>query len=99
MDRSSHSKQLTHSSGKLYLSSTYYPNISIRDSDIYIISNETTMLDMLAYEYYKDKDLWWIIYRANNLTGGKLTVPIGIQLRIPTNIYSILQDFKNINST
>jgi hypothetical protein len=42
--------------------------------------------------------LWWIIAVANNLGKGKLSLDINKQLRIPTDIQTILQNFTLINS-
>jgi len=36
--------------------------------------------------------------QSNNLGNGRLSVPAGIQLRIPQNIYNIIGDFKLLNS-
>lgn len=84
--------------GKRFYRSTFYPKITEKPGDIYITSNETMFLDSLAHNYYGDKTLWWIIYRANGLSGGGLKVPIGIQLRIPMDISSILDEFKKLNT-
>ncbi len=84
--------------GKRVYQSTFYPKIPTKPNDIYITTNETMFLDSLAHNYYNDKTLWWVIYRANGLSGGGLKVPIGIQLRIPMDIPGIIEDFKKINS-
>jgi hypothetical protein len=42
--------------------------------------------------------LWWIIARANNIGKGDLTVPIGTQIRIPSDYISIIDTYKNLNS-
>lgn len=84
--------------GKRIYRSTFYPKIPVRQTDIYITTNETMFLDALAQTYYENKTLWWIIYRANGLSGGSTSVPIGIQLRIPMDTSSIIDDFKKINS-
>ena len=97
MDRTQYSKTFKTQSGRNYLSVIYYPDIPIKESDEYIISNETTMLDSLAERYYNDYSLWWIIYKANNLSRGAISVPPGMQIRIPTEITSILQEFRDIN--
>jgi len=44
-----------------------------------------------------DKNLWWIIARANNQAESIITKP-GKEYRIPQNINLILQEFKQINS-
>lgn len=84
--------------GKRIYRSTFYPKIPSKPSDIYITTNETMFLDALAHNYYDDKTLWWIIYRANGLSGGSTSVPLGIQLRIPMDISSVIEDFKKLNT-
>lgn len=64
-------------------SSTFYPEIPLKDSDIYIYSKSSDRLDLLAYDYYGDQTFWWVIARVNNLGKGSFMVPPGIRLRIP----------------
>ena len=75
-----------------------YPSIAVDSSDFYIVTNETMYLDSLAFKYYKDTSLWWIIALANNLGKGRLSVPAGLQLRIPGNVLKIINDYNLINS-
>ena len=99
MKRYSTTQQLTRFDGKKTLSCTYYPEIPISDSDIYVISNDTDFLDNLSYRFYKDPSLFWIIALANPGIGkGRLSVESGLQIRIPGNIANILSDFEKINS-
>ena len=84
--------------GKQVYKSTTYPIITPQDSDIIIISNESTMLDSLAFKYYSDCSYWWIIALANNLGSGRLSIRPGLTLRIPTNISGILNQMKQLNS-
>lgn len=58
-------------------------SIPVSDNDIYIQSRPQITLGMLAYEYYNDATLWWVIARANNLKSA--IVGGGITLRIPVN--------------
>ncbi len=83
--------------GKRVYKTTQYPTISPQDSDAVVISNEADYLDSLAYTYYGDPTLWWVIALANNLGKGKMSVPPGLQLRIPVNINDILVQFYNLN--
>lgn len=46
-------------------------------------------LDTLAYQYYGDPDYWWVIALANRIMD-PFTLPVGQQLRIPTDVKSIL---------
>ena len=84
--------------GKRVYYTTEYPKIEPLDTDIVVISNEGDYLDSLAYKYYGDPTLWFIIALANNLGRGRLSVPVGLQLRIPTNVSDILVNFNNINA-
>lgn len=68
---------------KTRYSSTFYPAIPFKDSDIYIYSKSSDRLDLLAFEYYQDQTLWWVIARVNNIGKGSFMVPPGIRLRIP----------------
>jgi hypothetical protein len=65
-------------------------------ADRYIFSKEGDRLDSLAYEFYGDTQLWFILANANNLGKGSMVVPGGLQLRIPpdsiiTEINDLLQ--------
>ena len=85
--------------GKRVYVTTQYPLISPQDSDAIIISNEADYLDNLAYKYYGVPSLWWVIALAFNLGKGRMSVPPGLQLRIPTNISAILVQFNTLNQT
>jgi hypothetical protein len=52
-------------------------------------------LDSLAYEYYGDSTLWWIIAAANKLHNGKFALADGTVLRIPANYINIINNFIN----
>jgi hypothetical protein len=84
--------------GKRYFGTRLYPNIPMDSTDIYVVTNETDSLDNLAFKYYKNPSLWWIIAQANAIGKGKLAVPAGLQLRVPLNINSILNNYKLLNS-
>ncbi len=84
--------------GKLVLKTTHYPDIQPSNSDIFIISNETDYLDTLAFKYYNDPTLWYIIAIANNIGKGRMSIEPGLQLRIPMDISKIISDFDRINS-
>lgn len=82
---------------KRYLGSVIYPKIKPTDDDMYIISQESDRLDLLAYKYYGDQSLWWIIAVANNLNDGTLFIENGKQLRIPMNVGQIINDLRKLN--
>ena len=81
-----------------YYKGKYYPNIPLSESDVYVITNVGDRLDNLAYSYYNDATLWWIISVANNnITNGALYPEPGTQLRIPTNVSNIIQLYNRFN--
>jgi len=84
--------------GKRYRSTVQYPIIQKKPNDIYIIGSQHDRIDNLAYKYYGDSRLWWIIARANNIGKGDLTVPIGTQIRIPKDYISIVDEYNRLNS-
>jgi hypothetical protein len=85
---------------KRYFKYLKYPEIPTDISDIYIITKIGERLDSLAYQYYTDPSLWWIITKANpnKLKRDSFFMPIGIQIRIPINIDPIIKSFEHLNS-
>lgn len=82
---------------KRYLESVIYPKITVSDEDFYIITQSTDRLDLLSNQYYGDSKYWWIIAVANNINDGTLYIEEGRQIRIPTNLASILTELERIN--
>jgi hypothetical protein len=81
-----------------YYNGKFYPNIPLSESDVYVITTVGDRLDSLAYSYYNDSTLWWIISIANNnITKGALYPTPGTQLRIPTDIFSVLELYDQFN--
>jgi len=97
MNRYNYTKTDTRWDGKRIYSTLLMTPIPFAQDDIYIITNDTMYLDQLAYTYYQDPSLWWIIAQSNNLGKGRLSVPSGIQLRIPRNATSVLNNLKLSN--
>lgn len=84
--------------GRKYRRNTIFPQIKRTSSDIYVISTAGDRYDTLALAYYNDSSLWWIIASSNNQNKDSLAVKPGVQLRIPMNIESILQEYNELNS-
>jgi nucleoid-associated protein YgaU len=83
--------------GRRYKKTIQYPKMEKTVDDKYIIGRQGDRLDNLAHKYYGDSRLWWILARANYLGKGDLSVPIGKQLRIPTEHLSIVDEYNNLN--
>ena len=97
MRRYSNAKTLQNEQGKRYFGSTIYPQIEPQISDIYIITNDSDRLDILAYEFFKDSTLWWIIASTNELRMDSIYPTSGTQLRIISNVSDFLSKFKQLN--
>lgn len=70
-----------------------YPNIPLRDDDVYVATEMGDRLDTLAYDFYENSSLWWIIASANNIHDAKFGFEPGTVLRIPQNYIEILRNF------
>lgn len=85
-------------SGKPYYKGKIYPDIPFSETDDYIITTIGDRLDTIAYSYYNNAELWWVISVANNhITKGSLFPQPGTQLRVPTDINSVLNLFNQAN--
>jgi hypothetical protein len=86
------------SNGRRKYTTTFVPFFDKSDNDIYVITDPSDRLDLLANQFYGDVTAWPIIATANNIGLGTLNVEAGKQLRIPdpNNIMSFKQQiFKN----
>jgi hypothetical protein len=83
----------TTNDGRRVYRSKIYPNIPLRDDDIYVATETGDRLDTLAYQYYEDASLWWIIASANNIHNAPFGLKDGTILRIPQNYIEILVNF------
>ena len=84
--------------GKQVYMTTIYPPVPPSNTDLLVTAVQGDYLDTLAFKYYNDPTLWWVIANVNNLGKGRLSVPPGTQLRIPTDIATILNQFTQLNS-
>ena len=76
-----------------------YPEIPLSIDDLYIITNDGDRLDLLANQFYKDVDLWWIIATANPnvVRRDSFNLRSGLEIRIPANKDEIIQNFSDLN--
>ena len=99
MDRYEFNNFIETTSLPRYRSSTRYPEIPLSIDDSYIITQYGDRLDNLAYQFYQDSSLWWILSIANpDLPKDSLYPPLGYQLRIPIFDQQIFRDLDNLNS-
>ena len=95
--RYSNTKIKRDKSGIRVYKTTYYPDIPISDNDEFIYPRFGERLDSLAYKFYGDVTLWWVIAKANG-SKGKVFVPQDTEIRIPGNVSKVLEDFNNLNN-
>jgi len=62
-----------------------FPEITPQSNDIFVTVDDRTAgnLDLIAFDVYKDPDLWWVIALANKIELIPTDVIINARLRIP----------------
>jgi hypothetical protein len=81
-----------------YIVNNIYPSIPIVQGDSYVITTMEDRLDIMANSFYGDSSYWWVIASANALPGDSLYPPLGMQLRIPIDLESALNEYKQLNA-
>jgi hypothetical protein len=85
--------------GNRYQRGIKYPSIPLNPTDIYVYAEDGDRFDILANEYYDDSTLWWIISTANSfLPQDSYYIPLGVQIRIPSNISGIQSSYNQLNN-
>lgn len=85
--------------GKRYLTNVIYPSIPETLDDIYVETEYGDRVDILAYQFYNDASLWWVITTANpgKLRRDSYVCPAGLQIRIPIDPNPIIREYNRIN--
>ena len=86
---------------KVAYKTTIFPKFERHETDIYIQAREGDRLDNLAYVYYRDVKLWWVIAQANHIGKGSMHVKPAQLLRIPhlDRVFEKLNELKDIQDT
>jgi nucleoid-associated protein YgaU len=72
--------------------------IEKEDTDEYVIVSFGERLDLLAFRYYGDAALWWIIAAANpELRKDSFFLEPGTQVRVPINAPDIVRAYNTFN--
>jgi len=79
--------------GRTVYRTTIYPNIPLRDDDVYVATETGDRFDTLAHQFYNDSSYWWIIASANNIHNAVFSLTEGTILRIPQNYLEIIRNF------
>jgi hypothetical protein len=83
--------------GERYYRNNIYPDIPASQTDLYVITVLGDRLDLLAFNFYGDESLWWVIASANSLPGDSLYLEPGAQIRIPSNVAGVINEYKSAN--
>lgn len=79
--------------------SSIYPPIAKHPQDRYVRTTIGDTLHSLAAQYYDSVNYYWIIAEANeNLDKTTQQITPGTQLRIPSQVTKILDDFRDLNN-
>ena len=78
-----------------------YPKIPLSVDDIYAITLVGDRLDLIADQFYRNVDLWWVIATANPdvIRRDSFNLMPGLQIRIPdpNGINNIIRSFEQLN--
>ena len=67
-------------------------------SDVFIYPKALERCEHIAWRFYGDQSLWWVIAQANNIFDGSIYLNSDKQIRVPQNIGSILIDLESENA-
>jgi|TARA_R110002012_G_scaffold47454_3_gene124382 hypothetical protein len=85
--------------GTKYYTNNTYPEVPPNENDIWVETEFGDRLDSLAFQFYNDVTLYWVISIANpnKINMGSLFLDPGAQIRIPTNIVQIVDSYNILN--
>ncbi len=99
MNRYQETRKYKTDTGTTYLGTTRYPEIPYSENDIYLYCTDGDRLDNLAFQYYGDSTLYWIIAAANpNILYNLMYPVVGAQIRIPFPVDDIVSSFNIANN-
>ena len=85
--------------GDQYYNTVFYPEVGARESDVYVETEFGDRLDSLAFQFYGDVTLYWIISirNPNKVNFGSLFLTPGSIIAIPVNVSGIIDSYNNLN--
>ena len=100
-NRGNHIKTIKEENKPRHLKPIKYPEIPLSIDDIYIKTILGDRLDLLADQFYGDTRLWWVISSANVnvVRRDSFNLKPGLEIRIPSDVQSILSKFEGLNNT
>ena len=99
MDRARNIKIKSLENNKLYFKNMKYPFIPLSEEDIYVRTTIGDRLDSIAYQFYNDIKLWWVISAANPdiIRRDSYCLRPNLEIRIPANVHKIIENYKQLN--
>lgn len=75
--------------GTIFWDTPNFPEIVPQDNDTFIDidSDYVGRLDLIAFDYYDDVDLWWVIALANEIDLIPTDVTLNRRIRLPNKQY------------
>ena len=85
--------------GDRYYRTVYYPEVGPSETDIYVETEFGDRLDSLAFQFYGDTTLYWIISirNPNEVNFGSVFMTPGSIIAIPVNISGIVDSYNILN--
>ena len=76
-----------------------YPEIPLSVNDIYVITTTGDRLDLLANQFYRNPDYWWIIATANPdvIRRDSFNLKPSLELRVPADYQNVVKLFEELN--
>lgn len=101
MNRFENIRQKRTEKGKRYYRETFIPQVPEQEGDVYFFTERGDRLDLLAYEFYQDVSLWWVLAAANPIPTRRDSYMIepGQQFRIPADPQSIILQYNQLNNS
>lgn len=72
-----------------FWTSPKYSDYVIRPDDMYYVVTASDRIDLLAYRFYGNAELWQFIAHVNNLYNLPSDLKPGLEIRIPSKQYVI----------
>ena len=84
---------------KRYFVPLKYPEIPLSADDLYVITTTGDRLDLLANQFYRNPDYWWIIATANPdvIRRDSFNLKPSLELRIPADYQNVVKLFEELN--
>ena len=85
--------------GKRYYKPLKYPIIPLSINDLYVVTTTGDRLDLLANQFYRNPDYWWIIATANPdvIRRDSFNLKPSLELRIPADYQNVVKLFEELN--